>query len=146
MEVIKKNKKAFHDYFVSEKIEAGLVLMGTEVKSIRLGKVNFKDSYVVFKHNEMYLISLDIQPYEQGGYTNHSPDRQRKLLLHKKQILKLSASIEQKGNTIIPLMIYLKNSLVKVELGVCKGKKSYDKRNVIAEKDAKRRIERILKG
>lgn len=143
--VIAQNKKAYHDYFVEEEFEAGIELAGTEVKSIRDGKVNLKDSYVSVKTGEAFLIGTHISPYEKGNIFNKDPLRPRKLLLHKREIAKLIGLSQQDGYTLIPLKMYFKGSYVKVLLGVCKGKKNYDKRAAIAEKDSKRRIDRAIK-
>ena len=142
---IAQNKKAYHDYFVEETYEAGISLAGTEVKSIREGKVNLKDSYVSLKTGEAVIIGMHISPYEKGNIFNKDPLRERKLLLHRREISKLIGLSQQDGYTIIPLKMYFKNSYVKLEIGVCKGKKDYDKRASIAEKESKRRIDRALK-
>ena len=138
--VISKNSKAFHDYLVDSKMECGIELAGTEVKSIRDGKVNMKDSYASIKNGELYIHSLHISPYEKGNIFNKDPMRSRKLLVHKGEILKLVGMIKQKGVTLIPLSLYWDRNHVKVELGICRGKKLYDKRQDIAKKDAERRI------
>lgn len=130
--IIAQNKKAYHDYFVIEKLEAGIELFGTEVKSLRLGQVNLKDSYCSFKENEIFILGMHISPYEKGNIFNKDPLRPRKLLLHKKEILKLFSQVKQEGMTVVPLSLYLKNAKVKVEIGLCKGKKLYDKRESIA--------------
>ena len=143
--VIAQNKKAYHDYFVNEEYEAGIELAGTEVKSVREGKVNLKDSYISVKTGEAFLIGMHISPYEKGNIFNKDPLRARKLLLHKREIAKLIGLSQQDGYTLIPLKLYFKGSYVKVLLGVCRGKKNYDKRAAIAEKDSKRRIDRALK-
>jgi SsrA-binding protein len=140
--VVANNKKAFHDYFVEEKYEAGLVLVGTEVKSIRQGKVNLKDSYVGIKNGEAFVYNMHISPYEKGNIYNVDPLRVRKLLLNKRELRKLIGLTTLKGYSLIPLNLYLKNGLVKMELSVAKGKKNYDKRQDIAKKDAERRIQR----
>lgn len=145
IKVIAQNKKARHDYFIEQTVEAGIVLSGTEVKSVRLGKVNLKDSYATVKNGEVILNGMHISPYEQGNIFNKDPIRERKLLLHKAEINKLAGLIQEKGLTIIPLRLYFKRGKVKVELGVAKGKKLYDKRTDIAERDAKREIDRRLK-
>jgi len=139
--VMATNRKARYEFFIEETMEVGLVLTGTEVKSIRQGKLNIKDSYASVENGEVYLNNLHISPYEQGNIFNVDPLRKRKLLLHKREIKKLFISITQKGFTLIPLSVYLKDGLVKVELATAKGKKLYDKRDVIAKKDAARRIE-----
>ncbi len=142
---IAQNKKAYHDYFVDETYEAGISLFGTEVKSLRAGKVNLKDSYVSVKTGEAFLIGTHISPYEKGNIFNRDPLRERKLLLHKREIDKLIGLTQQQGYTLIPLKMYFKGSYVKVLLGVCRGKKNYDKRDSIAQRDSKRRIDRALK-
>ena len=139
------NKKAFHDYFVLDRFEAGIELFGTEVKSIRAGKVNLKDSYAQIKKGEAFVIGMHISPYEQGNIFNRDPFRERKLLLHKSEIRKLLTASQVEGYSLIPLQLYLKDGLVKLELAVAKGKKLYDKRNDIAGRDAKREMERRLK-
>lgn len=139
------NKKAYHDYFVDETYEAGISLFGTEVKSVRQGKMNLKDSYVSVKTGEAFLIGAHISPYEKGNIFNRDPLRSRKLLLHRREINKLIGLTQQEGYTLIPLKVYLKGSYVKVLLGLCRGKKNYDKREAIAERDAKRQIDRALK-
>lgn len=143
--LISQNKKAYHDYFVEETYEAGISLAGTEVKSVREGKVNLKDSYVSLKTGEALILGMHISPYEKGNIFNKDPLRVRKLLLHKREISKLIGLSQQDGYTIIPLRMYLKNSYVKVEIGVCRGKKNYDKRAAVAERESKRRIDRALK-
>ncbi len=142
---VSKNKKTFHDYFVDETYETGISLFGTEVKSVREGKVNLKDSYVSVKTGEAILIGMHISPYEKGNIFNKDPLRPRKLLLHRREINKLIGLTQQQGYTLIPLEIYFKGSYVKVALGLCRGKKNYDKRDAIAERDAKRNIDRALK-
>lgn len=143
--LISQNKKAYHDYFVDETYEAGISLAGTEVKSVREGKVNLKDSYISLKTGEAFVLGMHISPYEKGNIFNKDPLRPRKLLLHKREISKLIGLSQQDGYTVIPLRMYFKNSYVKVEIGVCRGKKNYDKRAAVAEKDSKRRIDRALK-
>ena len=142
---VAQNKKAYHDYFVDDTYEAGISLFGTEVKSVRQGKVNMKDSYVSVKTGEAFLIGAHISPYEKGNIFNRDPLRSRKLLLHKKEISKLIGLTSQEGYTLIPLKMYFKGSYVKVLLGVCRGKKNYDKREDIARRDAKRDMDRALK-
>jgi len=142
IKVISDNRKAYHDYFVEEKLEAGIILTGTEIKSIRNGRVNLKDSYARIENGEVWLYQLHISPYEQGNRFNHDPLRKRKLLLNRSEIIKLIGKVQQQGLTLIPTKIYLKHGLAKIELGVCRGKKNYDKRQDIAERDAKREIER----
>ena len=138
--LIAKNPTAFHNYTIDNKLEAGIVLSGTEIKSIRNGKANLKDSYAVIKKGEVYIVGMHISPYEQGNIFNKDPLRDRKLLLNKREINKLIGLTKQKGYSLVPLNMYFKGSLVKVELGIGKGKKLYDKREDIAKKDAERRI------
>lgn len=140
--IVSTNRKARHDYFIEETYEAGIALVGTEVKSIRQGKVNIKDGFAQVENGEVFLHNVHISPYEQGNIFNRDPLRVRKLLLNKKEIRKLIGYVQQKGYTLVPLSFYLKNGLVKVELGVGIGKKRYDKRETLAKKDAERRIER----
>ncbi len=142
---IAENRKARHDYFIQDTYEAGLALVGTEVKSIRAGRVNIKDSYVKVKNGEAYVVGMHVSPYEQGNIFNRDPFRERKLLLHKREILKLRALSEADGYSLIPLDLYLKDGLVKMTLAVAKGKKLYDKRHDIAERDAKRQMEQRRK-
>ncbi len=143
--LIATNKKARHDYFIEETFETGIVLVGTEVKSIRQGKVNIKDGYARVENSEVFLYNVHISPYEQGNIFNKDPLRVRKLLLHKSEIRKLIGYVQQKGYTLIPLSFYLKDGLIKVELGIGVGKKIYDKRQDIAKKDAARRIDKELR-
>ena len=142
---IAQNKKAYHDYFVEQELEAGIELVGTEVKSVRMGRVNLKDSYVSCKTGEAILIGMHISPYEQGSIFNHEPLRARRLLLHKKEINKLIGLTSQQGLTLIPLKLYFKGQRVKLALGICRGKKNYDKRAADAERTAKRNINRAIK-
>ena len=139
------NKKAYHDYFVEDKLEAGIELSGTEVKSIRAGAVNLKDAYCTFKDGEIFVRGMHISPYEQGNIFNKDPMRVRRLLLHKKEILSLFGKTKQDGYSVIPLSVYFKNSRVKIEIGLCKGKKLHDKREDMAKRDAGREIERVMK-
>ncbi|MCL1829296.1 MAG: SsrA-binding protein SmpB [Oscillospiraceae bacterium] len=139
------NRKAFHDYFVSERFEAGIELYGTEVKSVRLGMVNLKDSYCIVKNGELFVRGMHISPYEKGNVFNKDPVRPRKLLMHKREIVKLNSRAVREGAALIPLSLYLKDSLVKVELALCKGKKQHDKRESDAQRNALRDIERTLK-
>ena len=139
------NRKAFHDYFVLERYEAGIELAGTEVKSIRAGTLNLKDSYCTVKDGELFVRGLHISPYEQGNIFNRDPVRPRRLLMHKREIRKLQARVMQDGIALIPLSVYFKNSRVKVEIGLCKGKKLYDKRESDAKRQAARDIEHMLK-
>ncbi|NLP44789.1 MAG: SsrA-binding protein SmpB [Peptococcaceae bacterium] len=145
IKVVAENRKARHDYFVEDRYEAGIILTGTEIKSIRAGRVNLKDSYAEIVDGEVWLNQMHISPYEQGNRFNHEPLRKRKLLLHRSEISKLVGKVQQQGMTLIPLKIYIKNGLAKIELGLCKGKKSYDKREDIAKRDAKRQMERDLR-
>ena len=145
VKVVAKNSKAYHDYFIEDKYEAGIELAGTEVKSIRLGHVNLKDSCVV-KDGEMSVIGMHISPYEKGNIFNKDPMRQRRLLMHKREILRLFARIKQDGYSLIPLSIYFRGSRVKLELGLAKGKKLYDKRDSAAARDAKREMDRAIKS
>ncbi|MCK5504020.1 MAG: SsrA-binding protein SmpB [Thermodesulfovibrionia bacterium] len=140
------NRKAYHDYFIQETHEAGMSLLGTEVKSLREGKANLKDSYVAIKNNEAYLFNCHISPYSHGNIQNHDPSRTRKLLLHRKEINRLWGNISLKGLTLIPLKIYFKKGKAKVEIGLAKGKRQYEKRATIREKEAKREIQRHLKA
>ena len=144
--VIAQNKKAFHDYFVIEKYEAGIELFGTEVKSLRQGQVNLKDSFCKVYDGELLALGIHISPYEKGNIFNKDPLRHKRLLMHKKEIMKLNGLLTKDGYSLIPLSLYFKGSRVKLELGVCKGKKLYDKRESDAKKSAQRTIERITKG
>ncbi|MBQ5521884.1 MAG: SsrA-binding protein SmpB [Oscillospiraceae bacterium] len=139
------NRKAFHEYFVLERFEAGIALAGTEVKSIRAGQVNLKDSFCTVKDGELFARGMHISPYEHGNIFNKDPMRPKKLLMHKREIIKLNARVMQDGNALIPLSLYFKDGKVKVELGLCKGKKLHDKRDSEAERESKRDIERTLK-
>lgn len=143
MEIL--NRKAQHDYFIDEIIEAGIVLTGTEIKSIRSGDCNIKDCYGLIKNNEVFLLNMYIGQYKEGNIFNHEETRNRKLLLHKKEIAKLQKAIEQKGYTLIPIKLYFKDNKLKVALGICHGKKDYDKRESIKERDIKREVEKNLK-
>ena len=140
-----QNKKAWHDYFIEDKLEAGVELFGTEVKSIRAGKCNLKDSYVEIRNGEAFVQGMHISPYEQGNIFNKDPLRPKKLLMHKKEILKLQGKMKEKGYTIVPVQVYFKGSLVKVQIALAKGKKLYDKRQDIAKKDQRREAERDFK-
>ena len=142
---IAANKKAYHDYFVLDRFEAGLELTGTEVKSIRAGTLNLKDSYCRVVDGELWLIGMHISPYKQGSYFNADPDRRRRLLMHKREIVRLGSRVQQEGLVPIPLSLYFKDSRVKLELGLCKGKKLYDKRADAADKSARREIDRKMK-
>lgn len=145
VKIIANNKKAYHDYFVEEKYEAGISLAGTEVKSLRRGKVNLKDSWCNIVAGEVFVNAMHISPYEHGNIWGKDPMRVRKLLMHRREIAKIFARLQQKGYSLIPLSIYFKGSLVKLELGLCKGKKLYDKRDAAAEQSMKRDIERAMK-
>jgi SsrA-binding protein len=139
------NRKAYHDYFIEETVEAGIALQGTEVKSLRLGLANLTDSYAIVKNEEMYLLNANISPYTHGNIANHEPLRTRKLLLHKAEIRKLTWKMTQKGFTLIPLKIYFVRGRAKALIGLAKGKKSYDKRETIKAKESKREVERVVK-
>lgn len=143
--LIANNKKARFDYFIEDSYEAGIALSGTEVKSLRLGKCSIKESFIRVEKGELFIYNMHISPYEKGNIFNKDPLRVRKLLLHKYEINKLSAAMQQKGYTIVPLMVYLKGSLVKVEIGLARGKKLYDKRQDIAKKDQRREAEKDFK-
>ena len=145
VKVIAKNSKAYHDYFIEDQYEAGIELAGTEVKSIRQGHVNLKDSFCIAKDGQMHVHGMHISPYEKGNIFNKDPLRPRRLLMHKREILRLFAKIKQDGYTLVPLSLYFKGPRVKVEIGLCKGKKLYDKREAAAKKDAKREMDRALK-
>ncbi len=145
VKVITKNKRATFDYFIEETIEAGIVLQGTEIKSIRAGRINIRDAFARVSNGEVFLHNAHISEYEQGNRYNHDPTRVRKLLLHKKEINELIGKTQQKGYSLIPLKVYIKNGFAKVELGLAKGKKLYDKRESLKRKEEKREIERALK-
>ncbi len=145
MKIVAQNRKAYHDYFIEDSVEAGIVLLGTEIKSIREGRVNLKDSYVLIKDAEALLLNCHISPYSHGNILNHEPLRTRKLLLHKNQITRLKAKLVQKGFSLIPLKIYFKGPFAKIELGLAKGKRLYEKRETIKEKEVKREIERAVR-
>lgn len=144
MEIL--NRKANHDYFIEETIEAGIVLTGTEIKSIRAGNCNIKDCYGIIRNNEVYLLNMYVGQYKEGNIFNHEETRRRKLLLHKKEIKKLVQAVELKGLTLVPLKLYFKDNKLKVALGVCRGKKDYDKRESIKERDIKREVAKRLKN
>jgi SsrA-binding protein len=146
MKIVCQNRKAYHDYTIEETIEAGIQLLGTEVKSLRQGKANLKDSYVTVKDSEVFLLNCHISPYSHGNIMNHDPLRTRKLLLHRKEIERLKAKSLQKGYTLIPLKLYFKGPFIKVEVGCAKGKRKYEKRDAIKEREAKRAIERAIKS
>ena len=140
------NRKAFHDYFILERYEAGIELSGTEVKSIRAGTLNLKDSYCTIKNGEIFVRGMHISPYEKGNIFNRDPDRVRRLLMHRKEILKLNQRVMLEGVTLVPLSVYFKDSRVKVEVGLCKGKKLYDKRDTDAKRQAQRDMDRSMKN
>ena len=143
--MVANNKKAYHDYFILDKIETGIALHGSEVKSLRMGKCSIKESFVRIENEEVYIYGMHISPYEKGNIFNRDPLRVKKLLLHKSEIRKMKGKIAEKGYTLVPLKVYFNRSLVKVEIGLAKGKKLYDKRQDIAKKDAKREAERDFK-
>jgi SsrA-binding protein len=145
-QMIADNRKARHDFFIEETVEAGIALQGTEVKSCRLGRVNLRDAYAQVMNGEAFLESVHISPYEQGNRYNHEPLRKRKLLLHKMEIMRLLGKVRQEGYTLVPLKLYFKRGKVKVEIGLAKGKKAYDKRADIADRDVKREIARAMRG
>ena len=146
VKVIANNKKAFHDYFIEEKFEAGIELAGTEVKSIRLGNVNLKDSFCLIKDGQLSVLGMHISPYEKGNIFNKEPRRPRRLLMHKREILRLFGRIKQDGYSLIPLSVYFRGPRVKLELGLARGKKLYDKRASAASRDAKREMDRAMKN
>ena len=143
--LIANNKKAYHDYFILEKYEAGIVLHGTEVKSLRMGQCSIEEAFIRIENGEMFIYGMHVSPYEKGNIFNKDPLRPRKLLLHKKEIDKIFGKMKEKGNTVVPLQVYFNGSLVKVEVGLAKGKKLYDKRDDIAKKDQKREAQREFK-
>ncbi|MFQ7798405.1 MAG: SsrA-binding protein SmpB [Coprobacillus cateniformis] len=145
MKIVAQNKKAYHDYFILDTYEAGIELKGTEIKSIRKGSVNLKDSFIRIRNDEAFIDNMHIAPYEQGNRFNHEPLRQRKLLLHKKEIKKLQKELKENGLTIVPTKLYFNTSKLKVEIALARGKKLYDKRQDLKEKDSKRDIEKALK-
>ena len=145
MKIVAQNKKAYHDYFILDTYEAGIELQGTEIKSIRKGSVNLKDSFIRIRNDEAFIDNMHIAPYEQGNRFNHDPLRQRKLLLHKKEIKKLQKELKENGLTIVPTKLYFNTSKLKVEIALARGKKLYDKRQDLKEKDSKRDIEKALK-
>ena len=145
MKLVANNKKAYHDYFIEEKYECGIELFGTEVKSIRMGKCSIKEAYVSIDHGEAFIEGMNISPYEKGNIFNREPLRKRRLLLHKREILKLAGQVQAKGYTLMPLQVYFKNGRVKIEIGLARGKKLYDKRQDIRRKDMKREMERDYK-
>ena len=146
IKLIANNKKAYHDYFIEDTYEAGISLAGTEVKSLRMGKCSLKESFIRIERGELFVYNMHISPYEKGNIFNKDPLRVRKLLLHRYEINKLSARVEQKGYTLVPLRVYFKDSLVKVEVGLARGKKLYDKRDTIAKRDQQREAEREIRA
>ena len=146
IKIVAKNSKAFHDYFIEDRYEAGIELAGTEVKSIRQGNVNLKDSFCIIKDGEISVLGMHISPYEKGNIFNKDPRRNRKLLMHKREIMRLFGKIKQDGYSLVPLSIYFKGPRVKLEVGLARGKKLYDKRDSAAKKDAKREIDRAMKS
>ena len=145
VKIAAQNRKAYHDYFLEDRYEAGIQLAGTEVKSIRAGTLNLKDSYCTVKNGELWVYSMHISPYEKGNIFNKDPVRPRRLLMHKREIRKLHAMVQRDGYTLVPLSIYFKDARVKVEVGLCKGKKNYDKRDAAAKRDANREMDRTMK-
>lgn len=145
VKLIANNKKAYHDYFILEKYEAGIVLHGTEVKSLRMGKCSIKESFIRVEDGEMYIYGMHISPYEKGNIFNKDPLRQRRLLMHRREIDRLFGYVQRDGYSLIPLSLYFKNARVKLELGLCKGKKLHDKRDAAAARDAKREMDRTMK-
>lgn len=145
IKIAAQNRKAYHDYFVEDKYEAGIELAGTEVKSIRAGTLNLKDAYCTVKEGELFVQGMHISPYEKGNIFNKDPVRTRRLLMHKREIRKLHALVQQDGYTLVPLVVYFRNAKVKVEVGLCRGKKNYDKRATAAQRDARREIDRAIK-
>ena len=143
--LIANNKKAYHDYFIEEKYEAGISLAGTEVKSLRMGRCSIKEAFIRIEHDEVFVYNMHISPYEKGNIFNKDPLRVRKLLLHRYEINKIEAKLKEKGLTLVPLKVYFKDSLVKIEIGMARGKKLYDKRQDIAKKDQRREAEREFK-
>ena len=143
--LIANNKKAFHDYFIEDTWEAGIALVGTEVKSLRMGKCSLKESFIQIHKGEIFIYNMHISPYEKGNIFNKDPVRPRRLLMHKREIRKLHAMVQRDGYTLVPLSIYFKDARVKVEVGLCKGKKNYDKRDAAAKRDANREMDRTMK-
>lgn len=146
IKIAAQNRKAYHDYFVEEKFEAGIELFGTEVKSIRAGTLNLKDAWCGIKEGEMFVHQMHVSPYEKGNIFNKDPVRPRRLLMHKREIRRLYALVKQDGYSLIPLSVYFKNAKVKLEIGLCKGKKNYDKRDTVAKRDADREMDRAMKA
>ncbi len=145
VKLVASNKKAFHEYYIEERYEAGIELFGTEVKSIRAGKLSLKESWCEIRHGELFLKQMHISPYEHGSFSNRDPLRPKRLLMHKKEIMQLMGKVQQQGYALVPLSVYFKNSRVKVEIALAKGKKIHDKRASAAEKDAKRQMDRAMK-
>lgn len=145
VKLIASNRKAYHDYFVEDKFEAGVELCGTEVKSIRMGNVNLKDAFCIIKDGQMVVHGMHVSPYEKGNIFNRDPLRPRRLLMHKREILRLFAKVKQDGHALVPLSVYFKGPRIKLEVGLCKGKKLYDKRDAAAARDAKREMDRARK-
>ena len=145
IKLVANNKKAYHDYFIDEKFECGIELFGTEVKSIRMGKCSVKEAFVRIDKNEVYIYGMHINPYEKGNIFNRDPVRSRRLLMHKREIRKLHALVKQDGYALVPLSVYFKDSRVKLEIGLCRGKKNYDKRAAASQRDAKREMDRTMK-
>ncbi|MGI6566253.1 MAG: SsrA-binding protein SmpB [Firmicutes bacterium] len=145
IKVVAENRKARHDYHIEETFEAGMVLTGTEVKSLRLGRANLRDSYAAIENGELFVYNMHISPYAHGNMFNHEPKRTRKLLMHKREIMRLLGQTQEKGYTLVPLKVYFRKGRAKLELALARGKKLYDKRESIARRDEKRRIDRILK-
>ncbi|WP_276980950.1 SsrA-binding protein SmpB [Johnsonella ignava] len=145
IKLIANNKKAYFDYFILENYEAGIELFGTEVKSIRIGHCSIKESWIRIEKNEIYIMGMHVNPYEKGNIFNKDPLRVKKLLMHKNEVIKIGSKVQEKGLTLVPLKVYLKGSLVKVEIGLARGKKNYDKRESLAKKDHKREVDRALK-
>jgi SsrA-binding protein len=141
---VASNRKAYHDYFIEDTFEAGIVLTGTEIKSVRAGQVNLRDSYATIKNGELWLMNTHIATYRGGSYFNHEPRRQRKLLMHRREINRLSGKMQEKGLTLIPLRVYLKDNRAKVEIGLGRGKKQYDKRASLRDKESRREVERVV--
>lgn len=144
VKTVATNRKARHDYLIEETYEAGLVLTGTEIKSVRAGRVSLRDSFAMVKEGELWLMNAHIAPYDQGTYANHEPRRSRKLLMHRREINRIAGKLQEKGFTLVPLRFYLKNNLAKVELGLGRGKKQYDKRTALREKETRREIDRAV--
>jgi SsrA-binding protein len=144
VQTVATNRKARHDYFIEDTYEAGIVLTGTEIKSVRAGRANLRDSFAIVKEDELWLMNAHIAPYEQATYANHDPRRARKLLMHRREINRIAGQLQEKGFTLIPLRLYLKDNLAKVELGLARGKKQYDKRATLRKKETQREIDRAV--